>query len=86
MVSIFIIHELKVEESQYMYVFSDDYTLSSNTFFSHNLEVPFEFRWRTSTANKYQFWRIYTGVKFLYNFSNRFEIVAANEVKPTFSE
>ena len=31
-----------------------------------------EFRWRTSNALKYAFWRIYTGVKFLYNFSNTF--------------
>lgn len=35
-------------------------------------EVPLEFRWRTSTATDYNFWRIYTGFKvgyLLYNSS-----------------
>ena len=74
-------HELKVQEFNSGTVFSEDYTLNSNTFFSHNIEVPFELRWRTSTANKYQFWRIYTGVKLLYNFSNRFQYIDANELQ-----
>jgi hypothetical protein len=82
----FFNHKLKVEELNNVSVFSADNTLSSNTYFSHNLEVPFEIRWRTSTANKYKFWRVYTGVKFLYNFSNRFENVASNEVKTAYSD
>ena len=53
-------------------VFSDSANLNSNIFTTHNLEFPLEFRWRTSNALKYDFWRIYTGVKFLYNFSNTF--------------
>jgi len=36
----------------------------------HTLEIPFELRFRNSTANKYNFWRIYTGIKLGYNFSN----------------
>ncbi len=28
--------------------------------------MPFEFRWRTSTPEKYSFWRIYGGIKFAY--------------------
>ena len=32
-----------------------------------------EIRWRTSNAKKYDFWRIYTGIKFLYNLSNTFQ-------------
>lgn len=36
----------------------------------HSLEFPLEFRWRTSTANKYKFWRIYTGLKVSYNLKN----------------
>ncbi len=46
--------------------------LTSNDYFSHSIEFPFEIRWRTSNANKYKFWRIYAGVKASYNFSNRF--------------
>ncbi|MDA9289286.1 PorT family protein [Polaribacter sp.] len=79
-------HKLKVEELNNITLFSNDNTLTSNTYFSHNLEIPFEIRWRTSTANKYKFWRIYTGVKFLYNFSNSFENIASNQVKTTYSE
>ena len=79
-------HKLKVEELNNITLFYNDNTLTSNTYFSHNLEIPFEIRWRTSTANKYKFWRIYTGVKFLYNFSNSFENIASNQVKTTYSE
>ncbi|CAI8341184.1 MAG: Uncharacterised protein [Polaribacter sp. SA4-10] len=78
-------HELKVEELNNSTMFSADYALTSNTYFSHNLELPFEIRWRTSTANKYKFWRIYTGIKFLYNFSNSFEHIDINEIKTTYS-
>lgn len=41
---------------------------------SHSLEFPMEFRWRTSTASKYSFWRIYTGGSFVYNFSNKVKL------------
>ncbi|MDN3618572.1 porin family protein [Polaribacter undariae] len=69
----FFNHELKVEEINNTTVFSSDATISANLFKSHNLEFPLEFRWRTSTANKYSFWRIYGGIKFSYNFSNKFQ-------------
>ena len=65
-------HDLKVQEINNTTVFSDSANLNSNIFTTHNLEFPLEFRWRTSNALKYDFWRIYTGVKFLYNFSNTF--------------
>ncbi|MFD0760550.1 porin family protein [Lutibacter aestuarii] len=39
---------------------------SINRFGISSIEMPFELRWRTSTASKYKFWRIYTGVKFSY--------------------
>lgn len=35
------------------------------------VELPVEFRWRTSTATKYSFWRIYAGVKFGYIFYSK---------------
>jgi Outer membrane protein beta-barrel domain len=37
---------------------------------THLVEIPMEFRWRTSTAKSYKFWRIYTGVKWGYVFAN----------------
>ena len=36
----------------------------------NNIEIPVEFRIRTSTSEKYKFWRVYTGVKFAYAFAS----------------
>ncbi|MEN8185993.1 MAG: porin family protein [Bacteroidota bacterium] len=41
----------------------------SNRVGIHNIELPVEFRFRTSTPTKYKFWRIYPGFKFSYGFS-----------------
>jgi len=30
------------------------------------VDVPFEFRWRTSTPESHKFWRVYSGLKFSY--------------------
>lgn len=68
----FVNHQLKVQETNGVTSFDNGQNLTSNTFNTHNLEFPFEIRWRTSTAKKYDFWRIYSGVKFLYNLSNTF--------------
>lgn len=81
----FFNHELKVEEINSETVLSTDNTLASNEFRAHNFEFPFEIRWRTSNSNKYKFWRIYTGIKFLYNFSNKFEFLDANNAGSSYS-
>lgn len=68
----FFNHELKVVERNATTFFSRGQSLAANVFKSHNIEFPFELRWRTSTAKRYNFWRVYAGVKFLYNLSNMF--------------
>jgi hypothetical protein len=75
----FFNHKLKVEEINDATVFNSDDEISANLFKSHNIEFPFELRWRTSTANKYSFWRVYAGIKFLYNFSNKFQFDDASD-------
>lgn len=40
--------------------------VSKNKFTSYLVEFPLEFRWRTSSASQYNFWRIYTGFKLGY--------------------
>ena len=45
--------------------------LKNNTITMNNVEVPVEFRIRTSTSEKYKFWRVYTGIKFSYAFATR---------------
>ncbi|MFD2529484.1 MULTISPECIES: porin family protein [Polaribacter] len=71
-------HELKVDEFNNETSFSTASDITNNKFKVHNLEFPLEVRWRTSTAKEYSFWRIYTGVKFLYNLSNKFDYTSSN--------
>jgi len=58
------------ENSDQTYAYSildkDVTPFSKNKFATYILEFPIEFRWRTSTPTDYNFWRIYTGVKFGY--------------------
>ena len=53
-------------------VLDDSYELdySKNNFYQHIVELPVEFRWRTSTPSDYRFWRVYTGFKIGYVFSS----------------
>lgn len=37
-----------------------------NRFNMAGIEIPIEFRWRTSTATEYKFWRIYAGARIGY--------------------
>ena len=61
---------LKISEGgMYEIVHNDDF--NSNRLTTYAIELPVEFRWRTSTATTYSFWRIYTGVKFGYVFKNK---------------
>lgn len=45
--------------------------LRNNKIIMHNVEVPIELRFRSSTETKYKFWRFYPGVKFSYNFAKK---------------
>lgn len=60
------------EESggSYSYTILDGNTYSKNKFSNHLIEIPIEFRWRTSTPTEYRFWRIYTGLKVGYAIVN----------------
>ena len=78
-------HKLKVEEINNATSFSSDLTISGNIFKSHNLEFPLEIRWRTSTANRYDFWRVYAGIKFMYNLSNKFQFEDSNNTSFQYS-
>lgn len=55
--------------------FTIDNTLISNKFSLHNIELPIQFRWRTSDAVTYSFWRIYAGFKLSYNLHNSFNYI-----------
>ncbi|WP_298493430.1 porin family protein [uncultured Algibacter sp.] len=51
-------------------IIEDSGTYTKNKFSIHLIEIPIEFRWRTSTPTDYNFWRIYTGFKFGYVLTN----------------
>jgi len=46
----------------------------TNRFSTQLVEVPLEFRWRTSTPESYKFWRVYTGLRlgYVYYFKSVF--------------
>jgi len=56
-------------QGMFNYEIVNNSTFTKNKFSMHLIEIPFEFRWRTSTADSYKFWRIYTGFKFGYVFA-----------------
>lgn len=47
-------------------VLDSDVDFTQNRFGMAMIEVPLEFRWRTSTATDYKFWRIYGGARIGY--------------------
>ena len=44
---------------------------NTNRFSTQLLEAPIEFRWRTSTATSYKFWRIYAGFRLGYMYFSK---------------
>ena len=48
----------------------EEIVLRNNKIMLHSLELPIELRFRTSTAEKYKFWRFYPGLKFSYVFAD----------------
>lgn len=73
-------HDLKIEEINGETVFTNGSSTRDNKINIVNLELPLQLRWRTSTANKYKFWRIYGGITFLYNLSNTASFIEDNSV------
>lgn len=78
------IGEAPGSESTHFQVIDDEVDYNTNRFTTQTLEVPLQFRWRTSTVEDYKFWRIYTGVKlgYLYYFRSSF-VQPENEVHQT---
>lgn len=49
----------------------DDVDFDFNRFTTHLIEMPLQFRWRTSVPETHKFYRIYTGLRMGYLFSFR---------------
>lgn len=54
---------------------SEGIEYDSNRFTTQLIEVPLEFRWRTSTPDSHKFWRVYTGLRlgYVYYFQSTFK-------------
>ncbi|WP_299394911.1 porin family protein [uncultured Gelidibacter sp.] len=63
----------------YQIIDESEVTFKRNKFTTYTLEVPIEYRWRTSTAKEYKFWRIYTGVKVGYVFYNSSKFIGSGD-------
>jgi hypothetical protein len=51
-------------------IISDTNFYTKNRFTTQSIELPIEFRWRTSTPTEYKFWRVYTGFTVGYQLFN----------------
>lgn len=58
-------------ETSFQIINEDEVTFTKNKFSTYMVELPIEYRWRTSTAENYKFWRIYTGFKLGYVFASK---------------
>ncbi|MFV5687182.1 porin family protein [Flavobacterium sp. ZT3R25] len=56
----------KTDQTPVYSIIDAETTFSKNKFSQLLVDVPIEFRWRTSTYESYKFWRIYGGFKFSY--------------------
>lgn len=65
-----------------------DIDYETNRYTTQQFEMPLEFRWRTSTAESYKFWRIYSGVRlgYIYNFRSNYKDDAEQSVINDLSE
>lgn len=70
----------KTDSDSYIYaILEDKTTYSRNKFSNHFIELPVEFRWRTSNATDYEFWRVYAGFKLSYMVANNTKYVGNTE-------
>uniref|UniRef100_UPI00404B3FE0 porin family protein n=1 Tax=Flavobacterium sp. TaxID=239 RepID=UPI00404B3FE0 len=72
-------HNFAVKKSGTSTTYSVDDSYTNNKLVLHYLELPLEIRWRNSTADNHRFWRVYTGFKASYVFSNKAEFKSGTE-------
>jgi hypothetical protein len=59
------------EQTRIYSILDSETSYNKNKFTQLLIDVPIEFRWRTSTYESYKFWRIYGGLKFSYLLYNK---------------
>lgn len=61
----------------YQIIDENEITIKRNKFTTYLVELPIQYRWRTSTAKDYKFWRVHTGVKLGYVLYNSSKFVGS---------
>ena len=57
----------------------EETAVKRNKIETHLVELPFEFRWRNSSAEEHKFWRVYSGLKLGYVFGPRSKLVTSKD-------
>lgn len=69
-----LVNNINVEQVQngYRYSIPEVQRALRNVFTYHQLQLPVELRWRTSTPQDYAFWRVYLGYRLSYQFGAQY--------------
>lgn len=62
----FLISKDEMGNYDYIVLDKNDINYTKNKFTTYMVEMPIQFRWRTSTVEEYKFWRIYLGMNIGY--------------------
>lgn len=64
----------ETEETRFEILDQDRVDFDTNRFSTQTIDLPLQFRWRTSDAESYKFWRIYAGLRpsYVYYFKSKF--------------
>lgn len=64
----------QTQETLFQILDREELDFDSNRFTIQSVDIPLQFRWRTSTPESYKFWRIYTGLRpsYIYYFKSKF--------------
>ena len=72
--SLYIDESTETENSIFLDLDVAQIDYDTNRFITHLLEVPLQFRWRTSQPQSHKFWRVYTGLQlgYIYYFKSTY--------------
>jgi hypothetical protein len=72
--NLFIGEDTGGEVIRFVVLNRDRIDFDANRFTTQSIDLPVQFRWRTSTPESYKFWRIYTGIRpsYVYYFQSKF--------------
>jgi len=68
----------KSDNKRFYNAITEGVNYSKSKFDQIFVDVPIEFRWRTSTPHSHKFWRVYSGIKLSYLVADKSRYVDAN--------